>query len=38
MNQVNASQIQQHLTKFLDRLIQGEKSIIIEQEGKAIAV
>ncbi len=37
MNQVNASQIQQHLTKFLDRLIQGEKSIIIEQEGKAIA-
>ncbi|MGB5593681.1 MAG: type II toxin-antitoxin system Phd/YefM family antitoxin [Crocosphaera sp.] len=37
MNQVNAIQIQQHLTEFLDRLTQGEKSIIIEQEGKAIA-
>ena len=37
MNQVNASQVQKHLTEFLNRLIQGEKSIIIEQEGKAIA-
>ena len=37
MSQVNASQVQQHLTEFLDRLIEGEKSIIIEQEGKAIA-
>jgi prevent-host-death family protein len=37
MNQVNATQIQQHLTEFLNRLTQGEKSIIIEQEGKAIA-
>jgi hypothetical protein len=27
-----------HLTEFLNRLTQGEKSIIIEQEGKAIAM
>ncbi len=32
MNQVNSSQMQKHLTKFLYRFIQGEKSIIIEQE------
>jgi prevent-host-death family protein len=37
MTQVNASQIQEHLPDFLDSLTQGEKSIVIEQAGKAIA-
>jgi prevent-host-death family protein len=37
MTQVTATQIQENLTNFLDRLNQGETSIIIEQSGKAIA-
>jgi prevent-host-death family protein len=37
MTQVTATQIQENLTDFLDRLNQGETSIIIEQSGKAIA-
>jgi prevent-host-death family protein len=37
VTQVNASQVREHLTDFLDSLTQGEKSIVIEQAGKAIA-
>jgi prevent-host-death family protein len=35
MIQVNATQIQEHLAKFLEDLTQGE--VVIEQAGKAIA-
>lgn len=37
MNQVDATQIQEHLTDFLERITQGETSIVIEQAGEAIA-
>lgn len=37
MNQVNATEIQEHLSDFLDSLTQGETSIVIEKAGKAIA-
>ncbi|MBO1052785.1 MAG: type II toxin-antitoxin system Phd/YefM family antitoxin [Dolichospermum sp. BR01] len=37
MNQVNATEVQEHLSDFLDSLTQGETSIVIEQAGKAIA-
>jgi len=37
MTQVNVTQIQAHFADFLARLTQGETSIIIEQEGQAIA-
>jgi prevent-host-death family protein len=37
MTNTNAAQISENLTDFLDRLTQGETSIIIEQAGKAIA-
>lgn len=37
MTQVNATEIQEHLSDFLDSLAQGETSIVIEQAGKAIA-
>ncbi|MTJ52264.1 type II toxin-antitoxin system Phd/YefM family antitoxin [Anabaena sp. UHCC 0253] len=37
MTQVNATEVQEHLSDFLDSLTQGETSIVIEQAGKAIA-
>ena len=37
MNQVKATEIQEHLSDFLDSLTQGETSIVIEKAGKAIA-
>ena len=37
MNQVNATEVQEHLSDFLDSLTQGKTSIVIEQAGKAIA-
>jgi antitoxin (DNA-binding transcriptional repressor) of toxin-antitoxin stability system len=35
MNQVNATEIQEHLSDFLDSLTQGETSIIIEKAQKS---
>ena len=37
MNQVNATEVQEHLSDFLDSLTQGETSIVIEKAGQAIA-
>ena len=37
MNQVNSTEIQENFVDFLARLTQGEQTIVIEQEGKAIA-
>ncbi|WP_265586182.1 type II toxin-antitoxin system Phd/YefM family antitoxin [Cuspidothrix issatschenkoi] len=34
MTQVNATEIQEHLSDFLDSLAQGETSIVIEQAMK----
>jgi hypothetical protein len=36
MNQVNATEIQEHLSDFLDSLTQGETSIIIEKAQKSL--
>ncbi|MDB9455321.1 hypothetical protein PN463_19860 [Dolichospermum circinale CS-537/03] len=35
MNQVNANEIQEHLSDFLDSLTQGQTSIIIEKAQKS---
>ncbi|MFM8005341.1 MAG: type II toxin-antitoxin system Phd/YefM family antitoxin, partial [Dolichospermum sp.] len=35
MHQVNATEIQEHLSDFLDSLTQGETSIIIEKAQKS---
>ena len=37
MNQVNSTEIQENFADFLARLTQGDQTIVIEQEGKAIA-